>query len=98
MKKLLIAYDGSQCFDAMLEELPSGGLPLELDVTVLSVADVCLPPDPANAEPAFPDPISKSVKEAYGRAIHEVKLSRAFAQGAGARLKVLFPNWRLRAV
>jgi hypothetical protein len=44
MKNLLIAYDGSECSDAMLEQLPRAGLPEELNVTVLTVADLWLPP------------------------------------------------------
>ena len=97
MKKLLVAYDGSPCADAMLDDLVRAGLPDELDVTVVSVADVWLPADPELAEPAFPDAISKAVRKARDRAVEEVEASRALAERACARLKSLFPNWRLRA-
>jgi len=97
MKKLLVAYDGSPCAAAMLDDLSHAGLPAELDVTVVTVADVWLPLDPEVAEPVFPDPISKAVRKARARAVEEVESSRALAEHACARLKGLFPKWRLRA-
>jgi len=95
MKKLLVAYDGSPCSALMLEDLCHAGLPAELDVTVVTVADVWLPPDPEELEPAFPDPVPKAVREARARAIQEVESSRALAEGACAHLKRQFPKWKL---
>jgi len=97
MKKLLIAYDGSQCADEMLEDLACAGLPAELDVNVVTVAEVWLPPDPELSEPAFPDTISKAVRKARARAVEEVAASRAVAEQACSRLKKSFPNWNPRA-
>jgi nucleotide-binding universal stress UspA family protein len=97
MKKLLVAYDGSPCSDAVLADLSRAGLPAELDVTVVTVADVWLPPDPEAAEPAFPDPISKAARKARARAVEEVESSRALAEHACAHLRSLFPKWKLRA-
>lgn len=97
MKKLLIAIDGSPCSDAMLGDLIHAGLPGELDATVVSVADVWLPPNPELKEPAFPDPVSKAVRKARARAVAEVEASKALADGACERLKELFPKWKLRA-
>src|ERR1051326_2483909 len=64
MKRLLVAYDGSPCSAVMLDDLGHAGLPAELDVIVVSVADVWLPSDPEKLEPAFPDPVPKAVREA----------------------------------
>jgi nucleotide-binding universal stress UspA family protein len=97
MKKLLVAYDGSPYSDTMLDDLVHAALPDQLDVTVVSVADVWLPADPELAEPAFPDPISKAARKARDRAVEEVELIRALAERACAHLKRLFPNWKLRA-
>jgi nucleotide-binding universal stress UspA family protein len=96
MKKLLIAYDGSPCSDAMLDELSHAGLRGELDATVLSVADVWLPADPELQEPAFPDPVSKAVRQARARAVAEVEGGLALAKKACEHLKKLYPKWNLR--
>src|ERR1051326_4605918 len=97
MKRLLVAYDGSPCSAVMLDDLGHAGLPAELDVIVVSVADVWLPSDPEKLEPAFPDPVPKAVREARARAIYEVKCSRTLAERACAYLKGLFPKWSLSA-
>ena len=47
--KILIAYDGSDSSDAALEDLKSAGLPKTAETTVVSLADVFLPP-PNNEE------------------------------------------------
>lgn len=97
MKKLLIAYDGSPCSDAMLEDLSHAGLPLVMDVTVVTVAEVWLPPDPELGEPVFPDPVPEAVKKAYARAREGIEASRVLADRACARLKQLYPKWSVHA-
>ena len=42
--KILIAYDGSECADAALADLPRAGLPRQAEVIVLSVTETWLPP------------------------------------------------------
>jgi nucleotide-binding universal stress UspA family protein len=42
--KILVAYDGSQCADAALDDLRRAGLPADAQVKVLSVAESWLPP------------------------------------------------------
>lgn len=50
LSKILIAYDGSACADAALNDLKRAGLPAALEALVLTVADVILPP-PADEVP-----------------------------------------------
>ncbi len=95
MKRILIAYDGSPCSDEMLEDLLHAGLPAELDVTVVCVADVWLPPDPDLAESPLPDQITKSVRKGRAMALEEVATSHALAESACGRLKKRFPKWRV---
>lgn len=97
MKRVSIAYDGSPCSEAMLEDLSRAGLPAELDATVVTIADVWLPPDPELSEPAFPDPVSKAVRRAYATARREIESSRTIAEHGCERLKQLFPKWKVRA-
>jgi len=97
MKHLLIAYDGSPCSGAMLDDLVHAGLPGEIDATIVSVADVWLPPDPELEEPGFPDPVSKEVRKARARALAEVEAAQVLADKGCEHLKKLFPKWSLRA-
>jgi nucleotide-binding universal stress UspA family protein len=43
-KKILLAYDGSECAGAAIEDLRFAGLPKNLQITVFSVAENWLPP------------------------------------------------------
>ncbi|HKX27159.1 MAG TPA: hypothetical protein VJ302_05655 [Blastocatellia bacterium] len=47
--KILVAYDGSDCADAAPADLQRAGLPQDLAVTVLSVAESWLPPPSGSA-------------------------------------------------
>ncbi len=44
VSKILIAYDGSACSDAALNDLRRAGLPAAVGVLVVTVADIILPP------------------------------------------------------
>jgi len=97
MKRMLIAYDGSSCADAALEDLTRAGLPSELEVMVLSVAEVWLPPEapPPCVAPAVRFPLAVlRAREAAWRAVEED--SRRLAARASERLRALFPHWRVQ--
>ena len=97
MKKLLVAYDGAPCSDNIIDDLGLAGLPSQLDVRVLSVADVYLPPEPAKVEAGFADRLPKRARDARGRALQELEVSRSFAERAATRLQTLFPSWHVEA-
>jgi hypothetical protein len=42
--KILVAYDGSECADAALEDLTRAGLCADEEVLVMALADVFVPP------------------------------------------------------
>src|SRR5262245_15844984 len=97
MKKILIGYDGSPCADAAIEQLGQAGLPADLEVIVMSVAEVWLPSDPANSEPALPGPILSSVRAAREHARQAVEAANALAMRAGEKLITLHPGWTVQA-
>lgn len=97
MKKLLIAYDGSECADAALEDLSLAGLPRELEAVVLSVAEVWLPANPNRLEPVPPDSTPAAVRRAREQALAAVESSGALAERAAERLRPLFPKWKVTA-
>jgi nucleotide-binding universal stress UspA family protein len=88
--KILIAYDGSSCADAALDDLRRAGLPLEAEAAVISVAEVWLPPLPPSGHrlilSAFTKPIPAAVQETH-----------AHAQTASQRIQKHFPAWDVRA-
>jgi len=92
MKRVVIAYDGSPAADAAIHDLVHAALPDQLDVTVISVADVYLPPEapPAPASSVAP-PVIHRARE---KALCEVEAHRALAARACARIHTTFPKWK----
>jgi len=93
--KILIAYDGSECAAAALEDLRRAGLPPEADALVLSVADVFVPPPAAEADESFPFHVPAGIKRAHAHAAQELAHARHLAERAAERVRMLFPGWRV---
>ena len=95
--KLLIAYEGSICANAAIEDLLRAGLPREVEALVISVADVWLPVGDEPIDLSIPEEISAAVKRARARAVQAVawtlcpahsrhrRSGRHVHQGAGPR-------------
>lgn len=94
--KLLIAYDGSDCADAALADLRRAGLPAAVDATVLTVADVWLPPSDVRGTPPLPGWMAVAGKESEARAAKAVSEAQEMAVGAATRLQADFPRWSVR--
>lgn len=94
--KILIAYDGSDCANAALEDLLRAGLPREAEALILSVTDVFLPPSwsPAST-PSAEVPVA--VQRAWTQAAHAVDEAQALAEHARTQLVTAFPAWDVRA-
>jgi nucleotide-binding universal stress UspA family protein len=87
--KALIAYDGSACAEAALDDLKRAGLPGEVEAMVVTVAELWLPPPPATFKPfttAATEPLPAPVESARNLAIE-----------ASRRLQTIFPTWDVRA-
>ena len=78
---LLIAYDGSECANAALDELRHAGLPDACDATILSVVELA------------PTPEEPREILATDEGVHEM---RALAAQAAARLRLEFPAWHVQ--
>src|SRR5262245_64331337 len=94
--RILIAYDGSDCAKAALEDLRRAGLPRVAEALVMSVADVFLPPASSPAPP-FPADVPAAVQRAWAQATHAVDDARALAQHARTHLLTAFPTREVRA-
>jgi nucleotide-binding universal stress UspA family protein len=79
--KILFAYDGSECADAALSDLKRAGLPVDAEITVLSVAENWLPP-----------PASLEVLEG----VDKVQEFKALPNRAAKRLFELNPDWEVK--
>jgi nucleotide-binding universal stress UspA family protein len=93
--KLLIAYDGSACSDAALNDLGRAGLPMAVEAVVLTVADI-IPPPPDEALGADNLPaiqIPEVQRNAQVHAEKAIEQARAFAEQGATRVKEIFPGW-----
>jgi nucleotide-binding universal stress UspA family protein len=99
--KILIAYDGSSCADAALDDLQRAGLPPEAEAQIISVAEAWLPPPPPSAaeilERAGEVKVPADFKRVYSRGSAAMKEALALAERASDRVKTNFPGWKLIA-
>ncbi len=95
MMKILIGYDGSECGDALIEDLERAGLPDEAEVTVLSAADVFLPPEGQEDEELFPLYVPHGVELARERARAAFAAAEKLAAEAADKIGERFPTWQV---
>ncbi len=99
--KILIAYDGSDCAEAALDDLQRAGLPLEAEAHILSVAEVWLPPPPPSSyeivEQAREVEVPADLKRVYSKGSTAMKEALALAERARERVKTNFPHWDVSA-
>jgi nucleotide-binding universal stress UspA family protein len=96
--KLLIAYDGSRCADAALDDLTHAGLPEKGEALVMSIAEVWLPPP----TPFGPEVVEvattttpRFLERKYIQASQAVKEADALVAKAAARFQANFPKWKV---
>lgn len=83
LMKILVAYDGSKCSDAAIDDLAKAGLPSAGSAVVISVSETCLPPH----ETGGPEPHEQERSaEAVTLAAHAKKC-----------VESLFPGWQVKA-
>lgn len=98
--RVLVAYDGSPCADAALDDLTHAGLPKKGEVLVMSVAEVWLPPPPPSAyeiaSPAITSSNLVGLQRKYMAASQAVKDADEMAAKAAERIQANFPDWKVR--
>ncbi|HEX6625673.1 MAG TPA: universal stress protein [Pyrinomonadaceae bacterium] len=99
--KILIAYDGSPCAEAALDDLRRAGLPAAAEAYVISVTEVWLPPPPPSVyevvEEATTAHTPAELQMEYVKESPSVEEARLLAAGARNRLLDNFPGWVVRA-
>jgi nucleotide-binding universal stress UspA family protein len=97
--RLLIAYDGSECADAALDDLTHSGLPANGEALVMTVADVWLPPPPPSAvEIVEMSTLARGalgLERKYMAASQAVIDANKLAASAAERFQAKFPKWKV---
>jgi len=86
MKTILIAYDGSECSEAIFTELQHAGLPPQLAAHVVAVAELWAMP--------VTFPVVSSIADEEAEAMRR---AGALAEQGAARLQAVFPGWAVVA-
>lgn len=85
--RILIAYDGSDCAEAALDDLTRAGLPLRAEALVFAVVELWLPPPHPETYVLMPDTSQQP----------EIEEAERLALRAIERLKENFPEWTISA-
>lgn len=100
--KILIAYDGSNCAAAALDDLRRAGMPREALATIITVSEVWLPPpssyeivEAVAAPPRLTTPKPAVMQGAAGA--EPVTEARSLALEAKRQLQAHFPAWEIKA-
>ena len=96
--KLLIAYDGSECSEAALDDLRQAGLPKSGTAQIISVAEVWLPPpgmvDEGEIESEYIEEIVTRHRERSEKLVNE---SSVHARHAESRVRIALPGWNVKS-
>ena len=97
--KILIAYDGSACAEAALDDLQHAGLPKDAEALVMSVTEVWLPAPPPSSfeivEMARAVHVPSDMTRVYFQNSPAVQAAQALADRAASRLRTNFPGWMI---
>ncbi len=95
--KVLVAYDGSACSRKAMDDLQRAGLPDNVEATVISVADIWVLPE---GESVAPPPLgpSATIRKARNTAVELRERAQLFADEGAARLRRLFPTWKVTSI
>lgn len=91
--KLLIAYDGSDCADAMLTDLRRAGLPAALHAVIATIAHVFPPPEDEVPDDIISAPAAAMVQPSQLRAAKALQHALEMAEQAATRIKQDFAGW-----
>ena len=101
--KILVAYDGSDCAGAALDDMRRAGLPREAEARVLTVAESWLPPPSAYALAVEAGEVGAMLAGAAVRRALATSTAKPLdeaqrlADEAAFRLSRHFPDWKVRA-
>ncbi len=99
--KILIAYDGSDCAEAALDDLQRAGMPQKAEALVVAVTEIWLSPPPpstyeilALANAVY---VPADMPRVYAQGSQALEEAQALADRAATRLRTNFPDWQITA-
>src|SRR5262245_42664787 len=99
--KILLAYDGSDCADTAIDDLTRAGLPAQVELTVLTVADVW-PRLPAESYQVLAEnelgKLPLLSRRAHTLAASAMADAKELATKGAQRVSQLFQNWKVVGV
>ncbi len=97
--KILVAYDGSDFANAALNDLRFAGLPENaVEVLVMSVAEVWLPPENSEDDSEeIPDYVNEIVRKKHEKNLQILEDTKDLTEKAAEKLRTAFPNWNIQA-
>jgi nucleotide-binding universal stress UspA family protein len=94
--KILIAYDGSECAQAAIDDLTEAGLPPEAEALILSVTEYWKSPETPPDDSFVALLNSYDLKRMRERSEEAFAQAGALAEEASRRVRELFPAWQVR--
>ena len=96
--KILVAYDGSRCSEAALDDLVAAGLPDSCEALAISVAEVWLPPPNGAGDLTgikLDAESERMIQKKHEKDRKVVAEAGTLACHAKKRLQGMFPHWRI---
>lgn len=96
--KILIAYDGSDCADAAIEDLSRAGLPDDIEALIVTASDTWLPKDFATDSiiETIDFTSAETFKQMRAAVSEKTAESEILAADASRRVQQNFPVWQVR--
>jgi nucleotide-binding universal stress UspA family protein len=93
--RILVAYDGSECANAALDDLKRAGLGTDVEARVMTVADVFIPQVDEEVDNTVPAYVPENVKRAHERARSKLEQAEGLARRVSAQIRSIFPGWQV---
>ena len=94
---ILIAYDGSPAALTALNDIVRAGLPARASATVLTVADVWIPPGDLETADSHTPGFPVAIRRARVQAREALEKARSTAVAGASQLQELKPEWTVKA-
>jgi nucleotide-binding universal stress UspA family protein len=97
--RIIVAYDGSACSEAAIDDLSRAGLPADGEALAITVADVWLPVDGEPSEPSDvpSEYVRDLIEKQYEKNRAVLRQSETLARAAADRLRHVLPGWKIES-
>jgi nucleotide-binding universal stress UspA family protein len=97
VKRVLIGHDGSPEGEGIFDDLARAGLGADVEVQVLTLADVWLPEDPGETAGHVPSADPACLRQSRERAEQMILRAQKAAAAAAENLRGRFPSWKIES-